>query len=244
MFDDGLSRIDAIFGPQPSNIFEQGLSRVSAALMPEITYQQYSEAADRILGNDSFIESALNQFNSALGFHESYSAQELKPYVIESLQFLVEASKDKEITPAELKEKIQKRVKEIEMKPNPTNGLVSLFIALLPLTVIGAGALAYGTGYAIGSILGPLGIPVAALAGGALGYYSVDFASWLATFIYNKITGNNVASLTEKYNAVRKMISEIDKLHAKLEKEGKTDKIKPLLKIREDLDQKLRNMRN
>ena len=242
MFNDGLSRIDAIFGPQPSNVFEQGLLRVNAALMPEITYQQYSEAADYILGNDSFIENALNEFNYTLGFNEIYSAQELKPYVIESLQFLVEASKDKQITPAELKEKIQNRVKELEMKPNPTKGLIALYIALLPFTVMGAGALAYGAGYAIGSVLGFIGIPIAALAGGALGYLTIEFTSWLSTYIYNKITGSNVASPTEKYNAVKKMISEIDKLHAKLEKEGKTDKIKPLLKIREDLNQKLRNM--
>ena len=239
MYD--ISELDTIFSvPEPRKSYiESGMDEINSILTPSysstFTYRDFEEAADQILHSEFFSESSLYEINKILGYNESFETEELKPYLIESLQLLCEAA-DKKVNVEELKKDIKKKVEELDKKPDAPHGLVIAWASLLYLLIFGT---TFGGGVAGFMLGGPVGMLIGEIGGAFLGgWIGSTFLAWLTTYIYNKISDNNVASPTEKARAINKMCSELDKICRKLDRQGESDKVKQLNGIKEDLIRK------
>ena len=162
------------------------------------------------------------------------------------LWILTEAAK-KDDKIAEIKAKID----ALDNKPNAPKVLCALYTALVIIFVVagyvGMGALAFSAGSQLAvlkstamQILTSLGLGfVIGWVGAHLIGLGVEAIRSFTTYIYNKITGSNVAKPNEKQLAIKDMISTVTKYAKKCRETGQPEKAKQLMEIKMDLQNRL-----
>ena len=224
----------------------------------QFTKQEYLEEASKIVdflynsngsSSSSYIESGLAEINESLGysFRTIYeSTDEATRYIANGLWILTEAAKkDDKITA------IKAKIDSLDNQKNAPKALVALYTALVIIFVaagfVGMGYTVYQAGSALASlqsvamqILGAMGLGyVIGWVTGKLIGLGVSGLRYFTTYIYNKITGNNVAPPNTKVLAIQDMIKTVDKYMTECRHTGQTEKVKQLSEIKIDLQNRL-----
>ena len=290
MITSGLKIIrEALNGPEPEpedddkslDLIESGLLSIQESLYgPEpsddngnFTEAAFKEAASGLASffyeDNGFFESGLASINQSLG-KSSYGIYESKDecisYLSESLQILVEASKEGASAEDKIKV-IRDKIDELDKRPNAPKLLVGIYTALAWTCIAADFYMVYKNIFKVyNNIYGPAVISVYNKAGGGVigmassaltmfGLTSVfgwiqrkfigvstSLLNRITTYIFNKITHNNYTAPYEKQNAYNEMLNTIEKMIKKAKELKQDDNVKKFTEIRDDLKARIKKI--
>ena len=257
MMESGMASIrEALYGFTESGSLFSSYSNSDGSFTKYEYLQEASKIVDFLYNsnNNSYIESGLAEINESLGysFRTMYeSADEATRYMANGLWILTEAAKkDDKITA------IKAKIDSLDNQKNAPKALVALYTALVIIFVaagfVGMGYTIYHAGSALASLQS---VAMRILVGMGLGYVigwvtgklidlGISGLRYFTTYIYNKITGNNVVPPNEKQLAIKDMIKTVDKYMTECRHTGQIEKVKQLTEIKADLQNRLDEILN